>query len=225
MQRAARSRGWPDEDGARAKVTTRSLVVRRTLSDEQVERRAHVVAAAMELAETGGYDAVVMKTVAERSGVALATLYRWFASKDHLLTEVLLSWGGDLSNTLGSDPPTGPDPVARVAEALRTVMTTAASRPKLAEAIVAAVLAVEPAVLDAQTDFHEMVVAWIDIALGDDELPDRDEVVKVLELVCFASIIRLVSGGETAESAGNQLEAAARLLIHPRVNPTGTRVL
>lgn len=199
-------------------MTTRSLVVRRTLSGEQVERRARVVAAAMELAETGGYDAVVMKTVAERSGVALATLYRWFASKDHLLTEVLLTWGRALSETLGSNPPTGPDPVARVAEALRTVMATAASRPKLAEAIVAAVLAVEPSVLDAQTDFHEMVVAWIDIALGDDELPDRDEIVKVLELVCFASIIGLVSGSETAESAGSQLETAARLLIQPRIN-------
>ena len=200
-------------------MTTRSLVVRRTLSDEQVERRALVVAAAMELAETGGYDAVVMKTVAERSGVALATLYRWFASKDHLLTEVLLSWGVELSDALASDPPGGSDPVARVAGALRMVMVTAASRPKLAGAVVAAVLAVEPAVLDAQTDFHEMVVAWIDIALGDDGLPDRDEVVKVLELVCFASIIRLVSGGETAESAGDQLESAARLLIRPRVNP------
>jgi AcrR family transcriptional regulator len=158
-----------------------------------------------------------MKTVAERSGVALATLYRWFASKDHLLTEVLLTWGSALSETLGADPPTGPDPVARVAEALRMVMATAASRPKLAEAIVAAVLAVEPAVLDAQADFHEMVVAWIDIALGDDELPDRDEIVKVLELVCFASIIGLVSGSETAGSAGSQLETAARLLIRPRI--------
>ncbi len=200
-------------------MTTRSLVVRRTLSDEQVERRARVVAAAMELAETGGYDAVVMKTVAERSGVALATLYRWFASKDHLLTEVLLTWGGALSESLGADPPVGPDPVERVAEALRMVMATAASRPLLAEAIVAAVLAVEPSVLDAQTDFHEMVVAWIDIALGDDELPERDDIVKVLELVCFACIIGLVSGSETAESAGRQLETTARLLIRPRITP------
>lgn len=200
-------------------MTTRSVVVRRALSDEQVERRALVVAAAMELAETGGYDAVVMKTVAERSGVALATLYRWFASKDHLLTEVLLTWGGALSETLGAHPPAGPDPVERVAEALRMVMATAASRPKLAEAVVAAVLAVEPSVLEAQTDFHEMVVAWIDIALGDSELPDRDDIVKVLELVCFACIIGLVSGSETAESAGSRLETAARLMIRPRIIP------
>ena len=39
-----------------------------------------------------------MKAVADRSGVALATIYRWFASKDHLLTEVLLVWGTELSD-------------------------------------------------------------------------------------------------------------------------------
>lgn len=198
-------------------MTSRSLVVRHTLSDEQAERRARVVAAATELAEAGGYDAVVMKTVAERSGVALATLYRWFASKDHLLTEVLLSWGGALSDVLAAEPPGGPDPVTRVASAFRFVVATAASRPRLAEAIVSAVLAVEPAVLDGQTDFHEMVVAWIDIALGDDELAERDDIVQVLELVCFASIIGLVGGSETPESAGAKLETAARLLIEPHV--------
>ena len=33
----------------------------------------------------GGYDAVQMRTVAERADVALGTLYRYFPSKIHLL--------------------------------------------------------------------------------------------------------------------------------------------
>jgi AcrR family transcriptional regulator len=154
-----------------------------------------------------------MKTVAERSGVALATLYRWFASKDHLLTEVLLSWGAELSGALETDPPRGDDPPSRLSDALRRVMDTAASRPRLAEAVVAAVLAVEPAVFEAQADFHALVVTWIDIAIGDDEVADREAVVEVLELVVFAAIIGLVSGSDTAESAGHKLETAARLLL------------
>ncbi|HZJ26523.1 MAG TPA: TetR/AcrR family transcriptional regulator [Acidimicrobiia bacterium] len=194
-------------------MSTHSVVVHRVLSAEQAERRDRVIQAAMELADAGGYDAVVMKTVAERSGVALATLYRWFASKDHLLTEVLLAWGSDLSADLADAPLIASDPVARVSGALRQIMVTAASRPRLAEAIVAAVLTVEPAVFEAQNDFHTMVVAWIDIALGDDDLPDREEVVEVLELVCFSTIIGLVSGRDTAETAGDKLETAARLLI------------
>jgi AcrR family transcriptional regulator len=188
-------------------------VVRRTLSDEQLERRAQVVAAATELADEGGYDAVVMKEVAERSGVSLATLYRWFASKDQLLTEVLLAWGAELSVRLTAEPLAGADVASRLGQIFRRIMETAASRPRLAEAIVAAVLAVEPAVIDAQADFHRMVVAWIDVAIGADDVPDREDVVSVLELVAFAMIIQMVSGSETAESAAQRVETAARLLI------------
>src|SRR6185437_14664440 len=63
-----------------AHPVSRTLLIPTVLSDEQAGRRDLVVAAATELAETGGYDAVVMKEVADRSGVALATIYRWFAS-------------------------------------------------------------------------------------------------------------------------------------------------
>jgi AcrR family transcriptional regulator len=191
-------------------------VVRRTLSDEQLERRDRVVQVATELADAGGYDAVVMKEVAERSEVSLATLYRWFASKDQLLTEVLLAWGESLSDVLAEGIVAGPrvsDVAARLGAMFGRVMNIAASRPRLAEAIVTAVLAVEPAVIDAQADFHRMVVAWIDAAMGPDEIPDRDDVVNVLELVAFAMIIQMVSGSETAESAADRIETAARLLI------------
>ena len=39
----------------------------------------------MKLAAEGGYDAVQMRDVAGEAGVALGTIYRYFASKDHLL--------------------------------------------------------------------------------------------------------------------------------------------
>src|SRR3954471_12102723 len=91
--------------GSPITVVSRTLLIPTVLTDEQAGRRDLVVAAATELAEAGGYDAVVMKEVADRSGVALATIYRWFASKDALLTEVLLVWGTSLSKSLAEDPP------------------------------------------------------------------------------------------------------------------------
>ena len=83
-------------------MSATELVVRRRLSAAQQERRDRILAVARELAAAGGYDAVVMRDVAERSGVALGTLYRYFASKDHLLAEVLVAWGGQLEE--GSTP-------------------------------------------------------------------------------------------------------------------------
>ena len=82
-----------------------TLTLSRRLSPEQAARRGAVVGAARALAREGGYAAVTMQSVAERSGVGRATLYRYFASKDHLLAEVALAWGADLRAELASRPP------------------------------------------------------------------------------------------------------------------------
>lgn len=54
----------------------------------QRARQERILAAALELAD-GGYDAVQMREVAERAGVALGTLYRYFPSKKHLLVAAM----------------------------------------------------------------------------------------------------------------------------------------
>ncbi|MGZ4800092.1 MAG: TetR/AcrR family transcriptional regulator [Acidimicrobiia bacterium] len=192
---------------------SRTLLIPTVLSDEQAGRRDLVVAAATDLAKAGGYDAVVMKAVADRSGVALATIYRWFASKDHLLTEVLLVWGTQLSESLAADPPRAGDAADRVATALGRVIDVAGSRIRLASAVDEAVLAVERGPLDAQGDFHRLMTSWIDAALGDDEVADREAVTEVLEHVCFSTIIGFATGRQDASYAKAQLASAARLLL------------
>ncbi len=192
---------------------SRTLLIPTVLTDEQAGRRNLVVAAATELAETGGYDAVVMKEVADRSGVALATIYRWFASKDHLLTEVLLVWGTQLSDSLSADPPREGDAADRVAAALGRVIDVAGSRLLLAAAVVEAVLSVERGQLDAQGDFHRLMTSWIDAALGADDVAEREAVTEVLEHVCFSTIIGFATGRQDADYAKDQLASAARLLL------------
>jgi AcrR family transcriptional regulator len=46
--------------------------------------------AALTVAATGGYGAVHMRTVAERVGIAVGTLYRYFPAKTHLLVAALI---------------------------------------------------------------------------------------------------------------------------------------
>ena len=55
----------------------------------QRARRDRILAAALDLASEGGYDAVQMRAVAERADVALGTLYRYFPSKVHLLVSAM----------------------------------------------------------------------------------------------------------------------------------------
>ena len=59
----------------------------------QQERRDRIVRAAISLLEHGGeYDAIQMRDVAQEAGVALATVYRYFTSKEHLYAAALLDW-------------------------------------------------------------------------------------------------------------------------------------
>lgn len=194
-------------------TTTAPLTLRRHLSAGQQERRARVLEVAAELAEAGGYEAVAMKDVAERSGVALATLYRWFSSKDHLLTEVLLGWMAELGGQLAASPPVEADPADRVAAVMRLIADTVASRPRLAAAVAQALLSFDAGVWDSEHDFHSAMAGWIDVAIGTGSVVDRAAVIEVLEHVCFSSLISIARGRDTPAAMGERLALTARLLL------------
>ena len=59
------------------------------------ERRERIIRAAMELLEDAEYEKVQMRDVADRAGVALGTVYRYFTSKEHLYAAVLVEWSAD----------------------------------------------------------------------------------------------------------------------------------
>src|SRR6202020_931050 len=59
------------------------------MTSRQLVRRAAVIEAVIDLIAEVGADAVQMRDVAKRSGVALATVYRYFNSKDYLLASAL----------------------------------------------------------------------------------------------------------------------------------------
>ena len=54
----------------------------------QQTRYDRVIAAATEILSEGGQEAVQMKDLAQRAEVSLATLYRYFPSKDYVLLAV-----------------------------------------------------------------------------------------------------------------------------------------
>ncbi|MBJ7513866.1 MAG: TetR family transcriptional regulator [Acidimicrobiia bacterium] len=62
---------------------------RRRLTDRQVEAAEQLLNAAEIEVEQTGYDALSMRGVAKRAGLASATAYTYFSSKDHLLGELL----------------------------------------------------------------------------------------------------------------------------------------
>lgn len=58
----------------------------------QVERRQRIITAATELLEESELERIQIRDVADRAGVALATAYRYFSSKDHLYAAAIVEW-------------------------------------------------------------------------------------------------------------------------------------
>jgi len=62
------------------------------MTSTQLVRRARIIEEVIDSIADVGAEAVQMRDVAQRSGVALATVYRYFSSKDHLLAAALEDW-------------------------------------------------------------------------------------------------------------------------------------
>ncbi len=91
----------------------------KTLTKSQEARRQRVLSAALELGAEGGYDAVQIRDVAQRADVALGTIYRYFSSKDALLSAAMVLWVEDLEARLAQRAPRGDTTAERVYDVLR----------------------------------------------------------------------------------------------------------
>jgi len=190
-----------------------TLTLSRRLSPEQAARRGAVVAAARGLARAGGYAAVTMQSVAEGSGVGRATLYRYFASKDHLLAEVVLAWGAELASELRGQSLAPAPPAARVAEVLLYVLAAARAEPQLTSAVLTAATSADPEAVRAGQELGAVMQRYLDVALGADAGAERGELAQLVGHVLFSSLVHMTSGRLAPEAAAAAVEAAARRLF------------
>src|SRR5437763_14334539 len=113
-------------------------------SAAQRGRRKRILDATLTLASKGGYDAVQMRTVAERADVALGTLYRYFPSKIHLLVSALTLEFERTQEKLDRRPIPGDTPYERMMYVLSRVTRTMQREQMLTEALTRAFMFADP---------------------------------------------------------------------------------
>lgn len=87
-------------------------------SRNQNQRRKRIVQTATALALRGGVEAMQMRAVAERAGVALGTLYRYFPSKMDLVVAVVTEELDLLEAGISRRPPAADTPAGRAVDVL-----------------------------------------------------------------------------------------------------------
>jgi AcrR family transcriptional regulator len=109
-----------------------SVLALADMTSGQLVRRAKIVEAVIELIADLGAEAVQMRDVAQRSGVALATVYRYFSSKDHLLAAALEDWQKRLTRRIVSAAGrTEQDPITSVLDYLRRALRAFHRNPEM----------------------------------------------------------------------------------------------
>lgn len=184
------------------------------LAKNQAARRRRVIEATLALADKGGFEAVQMRDVAAEAGVALGTVYRYFANKERLLLEANIEQVEELGERLAQRPPKGDAPVDRVVDVLRRATNAQTRRPESTAAMVRALGSAPPSEADAVSRVSEAMTAIITSAMHAGAPTARDRAVaRVLSQVWLSSLVGWVGGVDGPEVVGNDLERAARMLI------------
>lgn len=183
-----------------------------TRSQGKNERRIRVLETAMRMAGEGGYDAVQMRAVAEQSGVAIGTIYRYFSGKDELLIAGLAGWLRHSRRRIEAAGVPGDTPAERLIGLLEKSAAGTQQRPVLMGALVTALGTTSPAAapykLDVEQEWRALVVS-----AGPSPDIDAEGVARVIHHVWSSALFRWVGGVAPDGSLTHELTNAARLLV------------
>jgi AcrR family transcriptional regulator len=182
---------------------------RRRLTPRQAGAIARLVEAAAEEARERGYEGTTVRGAAKRAQVAPATAYTYFASKDHLLAEVL--WRR-MSSLPEPDRGRAADPRRDVQAELRALSLFVSDDPRLAEACTTALLGSGPEVRDLRARFGGEVHRRLAGALGDAADP---AVLRALDLAYSGAMLWAGMGHVPFEEVPAALADLAELLLGP----------
>ncbi|MBM4385322.1 MAG: TetR family transcriptional regulator [Deltaproteobacteria bacterium] len=198
------------------------------LALSQLGRVRRIVDAAIELAEAGGFDGVRLRDVAEASGVALGTLYKYFRSKEDVLLFAVNEDTAELLRVMAERPPRARNAHERVAELFARATRGLTRRPNFARAVVRAIATADASSTAQQAAFHlrmtRMVVAALRGEAADVAAPlseavgtERERrIALVLQNVWFASLVGWASGLHPIGTVTQRVEEAVELALSPR---------
>lgn len=184
---------------------------RRHLSSRQAATVERLAAAVVDELHDVGYEALSVRNVARRAGVAPATAYNYFASREHLVTEVF--W-----RRLESLPMPAVDRrrnrVSRVNSTIASIALRVAEEPELAAACTVAMLSGDPEVkhlrLRIGQDLHRRLVA----AIGPDDAEPAE--IMAVELAFFGAMVQAGGGHVDYADLPDLLEQVVALVMGAR---------
>jgi TetR/AcrR family transcriptional regulator, cholesterol catabolism regulator len=176
--------------------------------------RRRILQAALELAATGGYEALQVRAISERAGVSSRTIYANFQSLDALLIVAVAEQSQALYQSVTDAPPRGRTPAARVHRLITDLTATMTANRELTLALLRSLLSGKRDVSQYVHGFGGVLQAMLASAIAPAGPTARDrEVAELLEGIWFAALVGWASGTSSDADIGRIMQRAARLLL------------
>jgi AcrR family transcriptional regulator len=182
---------------------------------DQRDRRRRVIDAAFELGAERGYEAVQMRDVSAIANVSLATIYRYFSSKDHLLAAAMTEWTTKLQGRVAQSPPKGDSPVEQLADVLGRATGAMSRQPRLTAALVRALSSADPGVRQSAAEVQGQIEAMASDILVDLDPGVRSDIMAVLGHVWYSALVAWANGRTDFDTVRAELDRAVRVLVSP----------
>jgi len=202
---------------------------RRHLSAQQAATVESLTRAAVTVLRGKGYSGLTIRLVAAEAGVAPATAYTYFSSKNHLMAEAFWRRLAALPETASQ----GSSRLERVASVMRGVALLVSDEPELSSAVTAALLGDDPEVRHLRIRIGMNIRRRLALALrcdgpdgaqAADGIPDQngaedpvaaadEDVLEALEAVWAGGLVRAGMGHQTYHEIADRLETFAGLIL------------
>lgn len=181
---------------------------RRDVNARRAETVERLLLAAATLLDEMGHDDLAMRTVAQRAGVSPATVYSYFASKDHLLAA--LFWRKVV--LAGDVEPSGDSVTERLQQCVQQMAALVAESPNLAAAVSKGFLGSEPDVIRLRTEIGLLWNHRLASAIGN-ETELGPEVVRTLLFAVSGAFLQAGIGVFPYEDLGDALSEAVAVVM------------
>jgi AcrR family transcriptional regulator len=180
-------------------------------------RHDRILAAATAMLEAGGEDALQMKELSQRAGVSVATLYRYFPAKDHVLLAILLSRYTAALARVRSQSPAGSSARERVTRHLLREFRAEQREPRLTAALVRVISETSRSyseIIERAECLHLQMLEHV-AGAGRPVSHEQRRLLPLVQAIFGTATRRWLAGVATPAQARFEIRAGCRLLDLP----------
>ena len=202
------------------RAAQRTAHARLQLSGSRAARRERIVGTAFDLLMDSDYDAIQMRDIAESADVALATLYRYFPSKEQLLAAVQLEWVERLQRRVAQRPLRGGSNLDRLQDVIHRSILAFRRKPQFYRLLLVLETTKDPIARDLYESMQEATTAtYLEAMAGIDEETAKGLLTATLAIL-GAEMRAWALGKRSLEDAESNIEASLELLFTYRDEAT-----